>query len=92
MSDVHFQKLQKKERIYKQRSAKYFSSQTPVCLGNGFQNSGQQNPYLNSSKRATEQGRDQVRIQDFGQGGPAEFWPQGGALSQKFAQNGGFSL
>ncbi len=27
----------------------------------------------------------------FGSGGPAEFWPQGGALSTKFAQNRGFS-
>ncbi len=35
--------------------------------------------------------RVQVRIQDFGQGGPAEFWPQGG-LSPKFAQNRVFSL
>ncbi len=28
----------------------------------------------------------------FGQGGPAEFWPKGGALSQKCSQNRGFSL
>ena len=34
----------------------------------------------------------QARIQDFRQGGPAEFWPQGGALSPNFAQNRGFSL
>ncbi len=34
----------------------------------------------------------EARIQDFGQGGPAEFWPQWGALSLKCAQNGGFSL
>ena len=34
------------------------------------------------------------RIQDFGQGGPAEFWlqPGGGSLSPKFAYNRGFSL
>ncbi len=33
----------------------------------------------------------QVRIQDFGQGGPVEFGPQGGGLITKFAQNRGFS-
>ncbi len=33
----------------------------------------------------------QGRIQDFAQGGPVEFWPQGG-LSPKFAQNRDFPL
>ncbi len=34
----------------------------------------------------------QARIQDCVQGFQAEFWPQGGALSPKLAQNRGFSL
>ncbi len=34
----------------------------------------------------------QARIQDFDQGGRAEFWPQGGPLSPQFAQNRGFTL
>ncbi len=44
--------------------------------------------------KTKQQNKDQkhAHIQDFGQGGPAEFWPQGGALSPKYAQNRGFSL
>ncbi len=34
----------------------------------------------------------QARIQDFGQGGPAEFWPQWGAWAQNFLKIGFFSL
>ena len=33
----------------------------------------------------------QERIQDFGQGGPAEFWPQGG-WAQNLLKIGGFPL
>ncbi len=41
-------------------------------------------------KQREETKGHQARIQDFGQGAPVEFWPQG-AMSQKFAQNS-FSL
>ncbi len=47
-------------------------------------------PHLPTSTNGTP--RTQGRIQDFGQGGPAEFLPKGGGLSPKFAQNRVFPL